>query len=90
MTKREIVVEVANQVDLPQALVKRVFELSLESIVNALANGDRVELRDFGVFKVKERKSRMGRNPRTGEVVPVAKKQVAHFKSGKILKERVN
>lgn len=89
MTKRDLVVQVAKQIDLTQRQVKAVFELSLETIVGALAKGDKVELRDFGVFKVKERKARMGRNPRTGEVVSITKKSVAYFKPGKILKEKV-
>lgn len=89
MTKRDLVVQVASQIDLTQMQVKRVFELSLETIANALADGDKIELRDFGVFKVKERRPRMGRNPRTGEAVPVTSKRVAHFKPGKALKEMV-
>jgi integration host factor subunit beta len=61
-----------------------------EEITQALARGDRVELRGFGAFSVKHRDARMGRNPRTGEQVPVPAKSVPFFKSGKELRERMN
>lgn len=90
MTKRDITIQVATQIEhLTQKQIKTVFELSLEAIANALSRGDKVELRDFGVFRVKQRKSRMGRNPRTGEAVPVASKRITYFKPGKVLKEKV-
>jgi len=61
-----------------------------DEISKALAEGDRVELRGFGVFSVRERAARGGRNPRTGEFVRVMKKKVPFFKSGKLLKESIN
>jgi integration host factor subunit beta len=61
-----------------------------EEITAALARGDRVELRGFGAFSVKQRDARMGRNPRTGEAVPVPEKAVPFFKAGKELRERMN
>lgn len=61
-----------------------------EEIGSALARGQRVELRGFGAFSVKHRDARSGRNPRTGEVVPVGEKVVPHFKAGKELRERLN
>ena len=61
-----------------------------DEITGALAQGDRVELRGFGAFSVRKRDARTGRNPRTGEAVPVAEKGVPHFKAGKELRERLN
>ena len=55
-----------------------------------MAAGDRVELRGFGAFSVKKRKARLGRNPRTGEAVDVGEKHVAFFKTGKLLRDRLN
>ena len=62
----------------------------LEEITTALATGNRVELRGFGVFTVRSRRSRLGRNPRTGESVEVEAKAVPFFKAGKQLKDRLN
>lgn len=59
-------------------------------ISSALERGERVELRGFGAFSVRKRKARSGRNPRTGEIVPVDQKSVPFFKPGKDLRERVN
>lgn len=62
----------------------------LSTVADALARGDRVELRGFGAFSVKHRDSRVARNPRTGEEVQVPEKRAAHFKAGKELRERLN
>lgn len=62
----------------------------LDTISQALAEGDRVELRGFGAFSVKERGARQGRNPRTGEPVPVDAKRVPYFKPGKEMRLRLN
>jgi len=62
----------------------------LEEIVNALSRGDRVEIRGFGVFAVKQRKARVGRNPKTGEQVDVKEKIVPYFKPGKEMRARLN
>jgi len=67
-----------------------VVQKTLDHISEALAKGDKVELRNFGVFEVKVRKARVGRNPRTGEPVEVAAKHVPFFKTGKELRERLN
>ncbi|MCZ6610978.1 MAG: HU family DNA-binding protein, partial [Alphaproteobacteria bacterium] len=61
-----------------------------DEITAALSRGDRVELRGFGAFSVKQRDARIGRNPRTGEAVSVAAKRVPFFKTGKLLRERLN
>jgi len=91
MTKSELITELsaAN----PHLLVRDV-ELIVATIFNeitaALGRGERVELRGFGAFTVKRRDARTGRNPRTGEAVPVEEKVVPFFKAGKELRERVN
>ncbi len=70
--------------------VERIINTVFDHITDALANGDRVELRGFGAFSVKERQARHGRNPRTGNTVAVEAKRVPFFKTGKELRERLN
>jgi integration host factor subunit beta len=70
--------------------VERIVTAIFDEITDALEKGERVELRGFGAFSVKQRPSRMGRNPRTGEAVHVAEKHVPFFKTGKELRERLN
>lgn len=70
--------------------VERIVNVVFDEIVDALARGDRVELRGFGAFTVKHRAARQGRNPRTGAPVPVAEKYVPFFKTGKELRDRLN
>jgi integration host factor subunit beta len=91
MTKSELVKQMAA---LNPHLMQRDAELIVaaifDRIVQALADGDRVELRGFGTFSIKQRDARTGRNPRTGEAVPVTEKVVPFFKTGKQLRERLN
>ncbi len=89
MTENDIVLKVAAQTGLIQLDGKKAAQKSLESIVEALAQGETVELRNFGIFKVKSRKGRTGRNPRTGEKVPVPPKRVVVFKPGLIMKRDI-
>jgi integration host factor subunit beta len=70
--------------------LERIVNTVLEEIINAMKDGDRVELRGFGAFSVKSRHARMGRNPRTGSSVEVVAKRVPFFKTGKELRERLN
>lgn len=70
--------------------VEKIVETVFEEITAALARGDRVELRGFGAFSVKQREARTGRNPRTGETVHVEAKSLPFFKTGKGLRERLN
>jgi len=70
--------------------LERVVGVILDEITDALTRGDRVELRGFGAFSVRQRKARMGRNPRTGEAVEVEAKSVPFFRPGKELRARVN
>ena len=87
MTKRELVIEVASKLRLTQNEVSTIVQETLDTITEALVEGQRLEIRNFGVFEVKERDARIGRNPRTGDEVPIAKKRVAAFRPGKALKE---
>lgn len=70
--------------------VERIVNCVFDSITGAMASGDRVELRGFGAFSVKKRDARTGRNPRTGEAVHVDEKHVPFFKTGKLLRDRLN
>ena len=90
MTKKDIVLKVASEAGLKQLDVKKVVQKSLETIVAALSRGETVELRNFGIFKVKMRKGRTGRNPRTGEKVPVPPKRVVTFKPGLVMKKDIH
>ena len=91
MTKSELIQQLAERnPHLYMRDVEKIVDTIFEEITKALANGDRVELRGFGAFSVKERKSRMGRNPRTGESVFVESKRLPFFKTGKALREHLN
>ena len=70
--------------------VERIVNTVFEEVTDAMSRGDRVELRGFGAFSVKQRDSRVGRNPRTGETVQVEEKHVPFFKTGKLLRDRLN
>ena len=89
VTKYEIVQRVAEQTGLEAVQVKRVAQLLLDGMVEALANEGNLELRDFGVFRARTRKARKARNPRTGEKVMVPPRRVVGFRAGKGMKERV-
>ncbi|HMA76996.1 MAG TPA: HU family DNA-binding protein [Candidatus Krumholzibacteriaceae bacterium] len=90
MTKADIVEEIAESTDLNKKEAFVVVDLIIENIKKALSEGDKIELRGFGSFKVKMRKQRKARNPRTGETVDVPAKLVPFFKVSKALKEKVN
>ncbi len=89
MTKKDIVTKVSNDTNLTQIDVKKIVQRTLDAVVEALERGETVELRNFGVFKVKTRRGRVGRNPRTGQEVQVPEKKVVVFKPGLILKHQV-
>lgn len=82
MTKKDIILKVADETQLKQTDVKKIVQKTFDYMVEALCRGEKIELRNFGVFKIKERKSRTGRNPRTGQVVPVPPRKVVVFKPG--------
>ncbi|MFM1919269.1 MAG: DNA-binding protein [Candidatus Hydrogenedentota bacterium] len=90
MTKRELVIRVANKLSMTQSDVAKIIEGAFDAISDSLARGERWELRDFGVFEVKVRASRIGRNPRTGDQVPVPERRVVTFRPGKKMKEHVS
>lgn len=91
MTKSELIAKLAEaNPHLYQRDVERIVTTIFDEITNALADGDRVELRGFGAFSVKERGARTGRNPRTGEAVHVEAKSTPYFKTGKQLREKLN
>lgn len=89
MTKAEIVEDIANKTGLTKKEVAEAVDQFLESISHALSDGKHYEIRGFGTFKVKGRKSRIARNPRTGEAVPVPERKVPVFKVSKELKDAV-
>ncbi len=91
MTKSELIARLAAaNPHLYQRDMERIVTTIFEEVTAALARGDRVELRGFGAFSVKERGSRTGRNPRTGEAVSVSAKHIPYFKTGKELREKIN
>nr|WP_325253967.1 integration host factor subunit beta [Amylibacter sp.] len=91
MIRSELVDKIAEaNPHLYQRDVERIVSTVFNEIIEALANGDRVELRGFGAFSVKKRDARVGRNPRTGESVQVDEKHVPFFKTGKLLRDRLN
>jgi integration host factor subunit beta len=91
MIKSELVLRIAEQnPHLYQRDVENIVNAILDTIVDALARGDRVELRGFGAFSVKKRDARVGRNPRTGETVEVCEKVIPVFKAGKEMRLRLN
>ena len=91
MIRSELVQIIADEnPHLFQRDVERIVNTVFEEITNALAKGERVELRGFGAFSVKKRDARVGRNPRTGESVSVDAKAVPFFKTGKLLRDRHN
>lgn len=91
MIRSELIQKIADaNPDLSQKVAEKVVQTVFDEIIAALANGDRVELRGFGAFSVKARDARVGRNPRTGEAVKVEDKKVPFFKTGKLLRDRLN
>jgi len=90
MTKKDIVTKVSNETNLTQIDVKKIVQRTLDAVLESLERGETVELRNFGVFKVKTRKGRIGRNPRTGQEVQVPEKKVVVFKPGLVLKNHIS
>lgn len=91
MIKSELVQKIAEKNShLSHREVERLVSAIFDEITNALSAGGRVELRGFGAFSVKSRPERVGRNPRTGQKVEISEKNVPYFKTGKLLKERLN
>lgn len=90
LTKRDLVIRISNETGLVQREVFDVIQKMLDHISECLANGDKVELRNFGVFEVKTRKARVGRNPKDpGTDVPIPARSVVKFKAGKEMRTDV-
>ena len=91
MIRSELIQKIADEnPHLYQRDVERIVNTVFEEVTDAMARGDRVELRGFGAFSVKKRDARIGRNPRTGTAVQVEEKHVPFFKTGKLLRDRLN
>ncbi|WP_412504342.1 integration host factor subunit beta [Roseovarius sp. SYSU LYC5161] len=91
MIRSELIEKISDEnPHLYQRDVERIVNTVFERIIDAMAEGNRVELRGFGAFSVKKRDARIGRNPRTGEAVQVDEKHVPFFKTGKLLRDRLN
>ncbi len=90
MTKRDLVIRISNETGLVQQQVLDVIQKTLDYVSEAMVQGRKVELRNFGVFEVKVRKARVGRNPnRPGTDVPIPQRAVVKFKPGKEMREAV-
>ncbi|MDQ3635296.1 MAG: HU family DNA-binding protein [Aridibacter sp.] len=90
MTKADLVGIVAEEAEMTKKDVEQLIEIIFESIVDSLNKGEKIELRGFGSFRVRDRNARKGRNPKTGEPVDIPAKRVAYFKPGKDLKDIIN
>lgn len=88
-TKKDIVKQIADRLNLPQVDTKNAVQSMLDAIIDILAEEGRLELRDFGVFQVKVRAERKARNPKTGQEVMVPARKVVTFKPGKLLQEKI-
>jgi len=90
MTKAELVDNVADKVNLTKKQTEIIVNILFNSITEALSDGDKVELRGFGSFRIRDRNPREGRNPKTGDTVHIPAKKVPFFKAGKELREMVD
>lgn len=90
MIKSELIDKVAEKENVSRTVAKRIVNTIFDTITEALIQGNRVELREFGVLSVRRRKARTGRNPKTGVSVQVVEKKVPFFKAGKAVKEALN
>ena len=90
MTKFDLIEELAARADIPKKMAEQVVNMMFKSMSDTLARGDRIDIRGFGTFVSKHYPAYDGRNPRTGEVVPVAEKILPFFKVGRALRQRVD
>lgn len=90
MTKAELVDKVSKSMDISKKHTEIIVNMVIDSIISALQNGEKVELRGFGSFKIRHRKPRTGRNPKTGDKVDIPAKNIPFFKPGKELRDLVN
>jgi len=90
ITKKELVLRIAEKINQKQTVTRDVIQLFIDEVISELARGNRLELRDFGVFEAKVRRARKARNPKTGQEVRVPEKRVVTIKPGKKMKELIN
>ena len=90
MNKSDLIDRIVDKSNMPRKRAEHVVNLIFDSMTEALAQDERIEIRGFGSFVSKHYRARMGRNPRTGEAIPVPEKRLPFFKVGKELRERVN
>ncbi|HKE06764.1 MAG TPA: HU family DNA-binding protein [Candidatus Acidoferrum sp.] len=90
LTKADLIEEVLRVTELPRKESETIVETIFESIIDALQKGDKIEIRGFGSFRTRQRRGRIGRNPKTGEKVEVPAKKIPFFKPSKELKDFVN
>ncbi len=89
VTKKELAYRISEKTGQKKVVIKRIIQSFIDEIIDELAQGNRLEFREFGVFEIKTRAARKARNPRTGVRVDVPSKSVVHFKAGRLMKERV-
>ncbi|MEZ6194328.1 MAG: HU family DNA-binding protein [Planctomycetota bacterium] len=89
VTKKELAYRISEKTGLKKVVIKKIIQSFIDEIITELAQGNRLEFREFGVFEIKTRAARKARNPRTGVRVDVPEKSVVHFKAGRLMKERV-
>ncbi len=90
MNKTELIAAAAESSGLTKKDTEKVLNAAFDAITAALVHGDKVQVSGFGIFEVKERQARVGRNPRTGDSMDIAASRVPSFKAGKALKDSVN
>jgi DNA-binding protein HU-beta len=90
MVKQDIVEKMATELDVPKAKMERAIDAAIESIIDAMKKGDKVNISGFGIFTAKHKEARTARNPKTGESVQVPAKTAAKFRPAKNLKEVLN
>jgi nucleoid DNA-binding protein len=90
VTKNDMAQKIAKRMDMPHNQVLRIIQMALDNITEVLVTEGRLELRNFGVFEVKDRKPRKARNPKTGEKVMVPSRKAVTFAAGKFMQDRVN
>ena len=90
MKKSQLIDKLAATENISKTIAKRIVNTIFDTITEALVQGNRVELREFGILSVRQRKARTGRNPKTGTTVQVSEKKVPFFKAGKAVKEALN